>query len=427
MGDRFKIKTMKKSALSIELENGGDRESMVTRLQTENLELRQKEKDYSALQTRLFELEHSLKLLQEYNRRAEDQFRDSERRELRDIDNLDYELTTLRNSLKECDEDMRNVAAEADGYRRQLDAKSLDIQKLKAHISDTLESNSKLASEKRSAESELVAIQEAQKTAQIEADRLSETNSRLKQREAEDRDRLQAQEEQLRDLAARSQDFQDQERTVRAETESKEKSLRSAQEAQKATRRELDRVADDVRKLEDRARAQKERRVSLELQLSRADKTLEETEGSLEANSRGIQAAKSDLADIEDKVIGAKEGEQKLLGEKEAMEEELLRCRQETGLHERMREEAVARREKQEQVRRKVEADVMARELELSGSKKELEKLRAKREGLVSAHEELSRDLDVIREHVDVLESQNAGVRFYARSRCSSSKSWRTA
>ena len=363
------------------------------------------------LQSKLLDLEHSLKLLQEYKDREEQEFRDTERIESRRIDNLQSELKTLRSNLAEYNVEIKHLSTSAEGRKKLLDTKNGEIQTLKARISDSLEKNAKLASEKRSHEIELSAIQEALHTAEREVEKLSAMNQRLCDQDSEDRERIVGQGEEGERLERTIREHEGLLEQLRADIDSREKKLNATHESRKAYSRELEQIEKACGKVKEQDYDLDRRYGMLESHIKSASGKIEDLSESLMKRDKDMRNARYELTSAEDRAVESKERARKLEQEKERLEASAYQGAKERELQLNLRNEEQIRRRELEQEKKRLERELLARNVEIATGGKEFDKIKGKHKEVMEKRMDLNSEMDALSNHVKVLKTQNETVK----------------
>eukprot|EP01022_Parablepharisma_sp_SALTPOND_P024935 TRINITY_DN562_c0_g1_i10.p2 TRINITY_DN562_c0_g1~~TRINITY_DN562_c0_g1_i10.p2 ORF type:complete len:575 (+),score=76.98 TRINITY_DN562_c0_g1_i10:141-1865(+) len=387
-------------------------ESPVSFLKTENLELLQREKEYNALQSRLLDLEHSLKVLHEYKTREENEFHETEYTETRLINNLQSELKTLRTTLAEYETDIKDLTAESESYKNILYTKNSEIQKLKARISDTLEETAQVTCEKRLLETEYSVMEKARDSAKAEVDKLSGINERIKISNREDKENIERQKYEMETIQQRIAEIEEQGSVTAQEIEERDKLLKESQEARKAHEREVEQIEREVIKIKEK-NVELNRSLSyLEFEIARTEQTLNREMQELERVDKENREAKYELSYMENKAIETKDQVKKLAEERLELEHLEASTRKNKELQNELLSQEKQKRAELEIKKQRLERTLLEKDIEIANSKRELDRAIQKYQNVREGHRQVSDEAAVLQEHVKVLEQQNEEVHF---------------
>jgi len=125
---------------------------IVSQLKAELFELRQNERDYNELHSKLNNLEHRYNLLQEEKTLNEREFKNRNELNLRTINNLKADIDTLKQELNVLSADAQDLRYDNQSINEIITNKSAEVSQLKAELADLSDSNSHLAMERKDLE-----------------------------------------------------------------------------------------------------------------------------------------------------------------------------------------------------------------------------------------------------------------------------------
>lgn len=340
----------------------------------------------------------------------EKEYKELEYLETKKIDNLQAELKALKHNTVEKNEENRRLASDIDMYKRMLDNKKFDIQNLKAQISESLDKNARLSSDKKSLETELGAIQETYKAAQNEVNRLLAMKERLGKTEIEDRERMRIQEMELSQLNIRIAEIAEQQKSLNKQKANAENELLHVQELRKNTQKEHDKLISICNLLEQKNKEQSSRLISLELQVQRSKRIFEDMKSSYFNSESELKTAREELGFLETKNAESKNTLTVLENERIELESLLGQNQKELTLQRSIKEEAMSKRYDLDKNKKIKEKEILAKELELASSQRDLEMTNTMQHKILEDHSELEKNVEALKEHVQLLEYQNETV-----------------
>jgi len=125
---------------------------IVSQLKAELFELRQNERDYNELHSKLNNLEHRYNLLQEEKTLNEREFKNRNELNLRTINNLKADIDSLKQELNVLSADAQDLRYDNQSINEIITNKSAEVASLKAELADLSDSNSHLTMERKDLE-----------------------------------------------------------------------------------------------------------------------------------------------------------------------------------------------------------------------------------------------------------------------------------
>lgn len=385
-------------------------DSPVNFLKTENLELRQKEQIYNELQTRLMDLEHSMKVLKEYKSREEAEYKETEYIETKKIENLQEELKNLRNILLQYETDIKNFETESESYKKIISAKNSEIQALKNRISDILEEIASFGSEKHTLENENEILQKARDSAKVELEKLTSMNDRIRLNNKEDRKRINEQKIELSKIEENLSEILDQTNKVTQEIQEREILSKEAKGAQKANDSEIDSIIKEIGILQENTLNINTKISTADLQVKKTEQAILQANAEFEKLNQENKEMKNELEKLGSQTHENNEILKELEEEFSHMQELEHATRKDKDLQKSLLEQERQKREELEQEKQKYEGLLLAKELEFANNKREFDTFAKKYNELKENHMDLNNEVDAVNQHIKVLETQNGEV-----------------
>mmetsp|Transcript_39528 Transcript_39528/g.45983 ORF Transcript_39528/g.45983 Transcript_39528/m.45983 type:complete len:389 (+) Transcript_39528:51-1217(+) len=129
---------------------------IISQLKAELFELRQNERDYSELHTKLNNLEHRYNLLQEEKTLNERDFKARNEINSKTVQNLKFDCDGLKNELNALNGDLQDLRIDNNGINELINSRSAEIARLKAELADLFDSNNALQGDKRDLENAIL-------------------------------------------------------------------------------------------------------------------------------------------------------------------------------------------------------------------------------------------------------------------------------
>jgi RNA binding exosome subunit len=125
------------------------KDRLITQLKQEAVELRQRERDYKALQEQLLQLESNFSRLNEDKRRMDDDYKARIEGNLTFIASLRNEIDDNKSILTDRKKQNSDLYLELEKQKDALDHRSVEIARLRADLHAQQDLNSSLQSQKR--------------------------------------------------------------------------------------------------------------------------------------------------------------------------------------------------------------------------------------------------------------------------------------
>ena len=159
-----------------------EKERLIAQLMAEAAELRQRERDYHALQDQLLNLEQNFGRLNEDKRRMDEDYKARVDGNIRFIQTLRAEVDEQKSIYNERKRQNAELNTELDRQRTLISDRNIDIQRVKHELQVSEDQNASLQSQKRQCDDELAALRDRNREDLEEIDRLNVANE-MKQNE----------------------------------------------------------------------------------------------------------------------------------------------------------------------------------------------------------------------------------------------------
>lgn len=146
---------------------------IVSQLKAELFELRQNERDYNELHSKLNNLEHRYNLLQEEKTLNEREFKSRNELNLRTINNLKSDIDSLKQELNVLSADAQDLRFDNQNINDIVGNRSAEVAQLKAELADLTDSNNRLTLEKRDLEAQCSRVKSENREHNLELDELN--------------------------------------------------------------------------------------------------------------------------------------------------------------------------------------------------------------------------------------------------------------
>lgn len=245
---------------------------------------------------------------------------------------------------------------------------------------------------------------------QAEARHIADLNEKLAHDEAESDAKVQENIRAIRDINDRIEIFTRKIMDANLIIKSNESELSATLERQESLQRQLDDVVLSNSRLQNENRDLSLRSNDLEIQVNRLNVRYKDTLVASEEKEKELRMVKSTLGVSEKRMVDAMEQAKRMRKENELLQSLLDKHRNDAETQKRLREQEAIRKLEIAQAKKRLEQEVLARDLEARSAKKELEIVQVNKERLLDNHLQLSGELDALKEHAGLLESQNSNV-----------------
>lgn len=383
---------------------------MIAQLKAELAELKQQGDDYAKVHADLLEAEYQLKLLEDEKFRTE---RDSKEREdalQLKIDDLQDDLKRLGNILTGKQEQLKATDTELIETKKRCDFLMKELARLKNDIGG-LESNFKdLQIENRTLQSKVEASEAQNKAANNEIDSLTIMNEKLNKINNEKASKEREYERELHDLESELQRTKMESEVLKRNNSSKDKELENVENSRVMLRREVDTLKGNCARYEDQLDERDHKIKDMEGQLSELNNHLTITMSKIESRENYINSLNDKVTKSEEKSYKAESEIARLKKENDSLHNLLDKYRSDVEAHKKYKEDQMMAKYELEQQKKQLEREMLSREIEARTAKRELEKVQEVKEKLAGDRYNLNAELEALKEHAELLESQNDNV-----------------
>ena len=240
-----------------------------------------------------------------------------------------------------------------------------------------------------------------------------EESEQLKRAKLAEEDRMREAEEEVEQLRRRLRDVQTMVRVAEQEHVTKSKEIEEAGQLQRYTQGEAETLMDKNKQLQDDNNILANKMNELESQLKSSHQKLDELSLMVDEKEKEIKAARSGSAYADNKELVTRAELRKYKQDNENLQTLLDRYRNDAELHKKLREEEAVEKYKLEEEKERLAREAVKKDMEARDAKKELERYQDSHGRLLEERIMTAQELDALKEHAMVLESQNVNVRFY--------------
>lgn len=383
---------------------------MIAQLKAENFELKQKERDYKLLQSQVLDLEHRFKLLQEEKQRLDRDVQEREALHAKKSENLQADSRILRATLNEKEGELQKTRTGIASYRALADEKSYEVDKLKKEIAQYEADNASLLLQKRNVEGDLTQARDTRKTAEAEVDHLLRLNDQLTKKQADTETRLRESELELARLSRTLEAAELEQARADRDVAQAEKDLELARDGRRLNQSEVDQQLALNSRLQNEKASLVQRQQDLEGELLRTGQKLDDNLAFLGAKEKELRNIRGSTTVAEDKGYVASEELRKAQKENESLHLLLDKYRDDVDFQRKLREEESLRKLQLEDEKKRLENEALAKSIEARSAKRQLEAVQDQHIQLIDQKGQLASELDALKQHANLLESQNVTV-----------------
>eukprot|EP00826_Nyctotherus_ovalis_P027940 TRINITY_DN2192_c0_g1_i4.p1 TRINITY_DN2192_c0_g1~~TRINITY_DN2192_c0_g1_i4.p1 ORF type:complete len:314 (+),score=114.38 TRINITY_DN2192_c0_g1_i4:435-1376(+) len=292
--------------------------------------------------------------------------------------------------------------------------KTEEIYNHKRELAMVASNSNDLLKAKRQLEEDCSIESNKKQSIQAEARHIADLNDKLARDEAESNIRVQENVRLIKDFNERIDILTKKVMDTNLAIKSNESELSATLERQESLQRQLDDVVLSNSKLQSENRDLSLRANDLDVQVNRLNVRYKDTLMASEEKDKELKMAKSTLGVSERRMIETLEQARELRKENDILQSLLGKHRSDAEAQKRLREQEAIRKLEIAQEKKRLEQEVLTRDLEARSAKKELEIVQVNKERLLNNHLQLSGELDALKEHAELLESQNHNVSFCA-------------
>ena len=383
---------------------------MIAQLKAENFEYRQKEKDYNTLHNMLLDLERRFRLLQEEKTLAERESHEREDLHYKRNEELHNDIRNLKVALDDKQKELKTASADWAAYKGLTEDKALEVSQLKKELANRAADNVELLRAKKNLEADLGTVLEAKKATHAEADRIALLNDRVAAAEAQTAERLNSNRAEAGALQRKIDGVTATITDLGAVKKQRDLEIGAALEGKRSNRNEADRLLSLNGRLQEDNGGLEIAIKDTELRLASQKQKLSDTLVLLSANDKEVLEAKSNLSYTDGQALNTLEQARKVQRDNEVLQSLLDKYRNDVDLQRRLRLAETSKKLELEQEKKMLEREVINKQLEAHSAQKQLQRVHLDKDRLLDDHEQLNQELGAVKEHAELLESQNFTV-----------------
>lgn len=315
------------------------------------------------------------------------------------------EVRRIEDTLESKERILKDVNAEAYALRSLADDKDAELARLRKDETEYEETVARERERVRILEDDVRALRQGHWSARKDVEALAAEAEHLSSQRAVVGSRVRSVEDEIVYLR---QKLREEEERLDVARIAKER--RDAELAAMRQRKEVETWNIQNIRLENENRDLSQRATDIELQLMKLKRRCEDSSLMLENRGRELTQLRASLsysprrsADMYAELKMARESN-------EALQRMLDRYREDADFQKRLCEIEAAKKIELEVAKRKLESEALSKDLEARLAVRELEKVRSSRDVLLEGSSQVDEELNALKEHAEVLESQNAAL-----------------
>lgn len=324
---------------------------------------------------------------------------------------LEAEQASLQSSLKSLESEAGERSSNLAALKSLLEDRNAEVSRLRRGLVDLGEEESCAARARRALEEELKAAQNGRIVAERQRTSLMELRERLNKTKEVEQERIRAGEQLSIELDRRLVDLQGMIDEVEKECERNEMEIEDASQLRRQAKEE----ADSLLLKNSRLQSDKEKFIKkiedLELQCRAIDRKLGDASMLIAGRDKELESIRSNTAYTENKVLAATEELRKLKSENETLEALLSKYRNDVEFHKRLRDEETIQKYRLEEERKRLSRETLLKDIEAQTARTQLQRYQDSHSQLLEQNSLAAQELQAIKDHAALLESQNLSVR----------------
>ncbi len=349
-------------------------------------------------------------MLQDEKFRTERDAKEREALVWQKTDSMQGDLRAINDSLSAKQREAKDIDAEIYAYKGLLEDKGAEVARLRKELAQRQDENLVLAKQRRNAETDVLSLSASKKAAESDADHLAAINDKLMNEKAEAEARERDSAVEAAGLRRQVDELEAKVALARKEKDQRAAELDVVLDTKKSGLDEADRLASFNSKLQAENQDLSNMAKDTEIQLMKAKQKYEDSLALLDAKEKELARARSGLSYTENRSTGAGAELYKLKQDNETLQRLLDSYRKDVDFQKKLREIESGKKMELELEKRRLENEALSKDIEARTAKKELEKVKDSHDMLLDSRLQMNEELSAMKEHADLLESQNFSV-----------------
>lgn len=360
----------------------------------------------------LLDSEHQVKLLHDENFRT---VRDAKEREdalLLKINDLQDDLKRLNVILSDKQAQLRSTDNELIATKQLYEDKLKETANLRSKIAKLEDELKNAHLLNRELQNKIEDISAQNISAHNEIDSLVLMNEKLTKFNNEEIVKGRNLTDQYHILEGRFHDLQVENDLIKRSNTTKDQQIGDLDNSRRVAQKEIDVLRGNCAQYEVQLDNRDRKIKDMENQLSDLNNHLTVTLSKVESRENYINTLNEKNVKTEERAIRAESELNKLDKENNSLHDLLDKYRNDVEIHKKLREEQILKKYELEQEKKRLEREALNKDIEARTAKRELEKIQDTKQRLMGEHLYLNQELEALKEHAELLESQNSNVKF---------------
>lgn len=383
---------------------------VIAQLKAENFELKKKEKDYNLLKNQLMDLERRFNLLKEEKRHVEVDVNKRDSLSSQTTDNLQAQIRMLENSLATKQKQLKDADSEIYACKTLLGDKDLELGRLKSDQSSRESNNLQLAKENRMIENDIAVMKETCLNVERDSNNLSVLNEQTNKEKFTIEAQVKDAEADILVLRKRIEEVETRLALAQRRKAQKESELAAEISSKNANRDEVTRLSSAGLKVEQEVSELEKELSVLEVRVSNAYKQCDDRCLLLSAKDSELIQVKTALSRAEDRSLAAGADFRKAREDNDTLQRLLDQYKKDVDFQKKLREIEMSKKHELEIEKRRLQNEALSKEMEARSALESLERVRDSHGQLLGDRMQLDDELNALKQHAEVLETQNMSL-----------------
>lgn len=368
------------------------------------------------MNAQILDLERRFHQLQDEKSRFESEAKGKEEALARRHEDFKEEIQRLHMLLDSSEGELKDKHSCLSRHKVLLEDKSVEISKQRRILADLDEEGIRIQRMKFSLQQELQAIRNDHRLAEQGANRRIEDGEVLKRAKALEEDRLHNLLVEADALRRRLADVQGTADLAERLCSQKDSEIVETVQAKKHIQDEAATVSIKNDRLQGDKESLLKRIQDIELQSRLATQKLADLADSLNAKDNEVRSLRSSAAYAESKEASIRQDLRKLQTENESLQILLDRYRKDASVQKRLRDEESLQKYRLEEEKQRLAREALAKDIQAQNARSQLLRFQGSHNQLLEERAMVSQELEAVKEHANLLESQNVNVLLHSRN-----------
>lgn len=364
------------------------------------------------MHNQLLDLQHRYNLIEEEKKHSEKEAKELEELNSKKSSELEGRFQEADNLVKEKENKLEEKKIEKLAFIELSQKKSEELQKIKKQLNEIANNNENLIREKAKIEEEIEIEMSKKPASQQELDELRAFNDPLMREHSKLFDKYKEKEQEEIRLAKKLEDAGARLKNLESINVHRLIQTEQAEEDKKKNQFDIERLIPENKRLEEENDNLKFQCKDIERKVDIDNKRLDSILIQLNSKDKEIQNAEYELNCEKNKYSELEATKRKLKTDNENLSSLFGKYKGEINLYKQMREEEIDEKLELEKEKERLEEELKKIELEAKSSKLTLAEAQENQEKNLEAHNELSEELEALKNHIKLLETQNKGVSY---------------